>query len=97
MGFVVYRVVLGQVPFPVLRFAPVSIIPAMLRTHLQINAVLMRSTSGRRLETLTQPNALSDAIGKTTFMLSCLRDSDANSIYKQMYFQNILEENGEVL
>jgi len=47
--FVVYRVVLGQVPFPVLRFAPVSIIPAMLRTHLHLNTVLMRRTSGRRL------------------------------------------------
>jgi hypothetical protein len=73
MGFVVYRVVLGQVPFPVLRFAHVSIIPAMLRTHLHLNTVLMRRTSGRRLETLKQRNGLSEAIGKiSTFMLSCL-------------------------
>ena len=35
--------------------------------------------------------------GLSTFMLSCLQDSDANSIYKQMYFQNIFEEKGEVL
>lgn len=96
--FVVYREVLGQVPFPVLRFAPVSIIPAMLRNRHHLNTVLMRRTSGRRLETRTQRNALSEAIGKVgTFMLSCLQDSDANSIYKQTYFQNILEENGEVL
>ena len=66
IGFVVYKVVLGQVPFPVLRFAPISIIPAMMRTHLHLNAVLMRRTSGRRLETLTKRNALSDAIGNLT-------------------------------
>jgi hypothetical protein len=66
MGFVVYRVVVGQVPLPVLRFSPFSIIPAMLCTHLHLNTLLMRRTSGRRMETLKQRNALSDAIGKVS-------------------------------
>jgi hypothetical protein len=84
LGFVGCRVMLGQNHLPALRSASVSTIPAMQHTHVHLYTALMGRTSGRRLETLKQRKALSDAIGKlSTVMLYCLQAGDANSIYKQ--------------
>ena len=44
MGFVVDK---GQFFFSVLQFSPVSIIPLMVRTHLNLNTAVIRRTSGR--------------------------------------------------
>ena len=44
-------VALGQVSLPARRFFPVSIIPPMLHTHLDLHVAPIRRTNGRNLET----------------------------------------------
>jgi len=49
--FVVNKLFLGQVDFPVLWFYPVSIIPPLLRAHLHLHATLTRGSIGQSLGT----------------------------------------------
>jgi hypothetical protein len=50
---------LGQVLPPLFRFSPLRIIPPMLHIHFLVSTPLIR-TSGRRLRTFEESNALSD-------------------------------------
>ena len=63
MMFVVNRLSVGQVYFPVLRFYPVSIIPSVLRAHLYLYAALTRGTNGQSLGDLLKSSALSEVRG----------------------------------
>ena len=96
MGFVVYKVPLRQVPLPVFRLSPVSTVPAMLHTHPHINTAHMRRTSGRNLEILKQRNALSDAKYWSGGHFHAVLSSRLQT-YRQTYFENILEQNAQVL
>jgi len=42
-------VAVGQVPFKVLAFSPLSVISPFLHTHLHVKATLLTTTSGRSL------------------------------------------------
>jgi len=49
--YLVEEVALGQVFLPVLRLSPVSNIPPLLHTHLHLNRLFVRRTSGRSVKT----------------------------------------------
>jgi hypothetical protein len=52
------KVALEHVFLPVLRFAPVSIIPPMLHTHLHLHVPVARRKNGRSRGTLLKSNGI---------------------------------------
>ena len=55
VGTMVDKVALGQVPIPVLRLSPVSVIAPMLHTHLDRHVCLTRGTNELSLGTSKKP------------------------------------------
>ena len=61
-GEVILKKNTGQVSLRVLRFSLVSIIPAMVRTHLQLHVALSRRTNGRSTRTFKRPMLLRKSV-----------------------------------